>query len=116
MSKGAPKRFNIVFSSLKLGKIEPKTIYLSGGTNKDFEYIEYTPSGRGQINGLSENFVYLTNGEGIPIKLKNIGRYKLEITKSNNMERTMSGNINLKGKTTDGTPIDITGFFNEISY
>ncbi len=115
---GMPKNIGISFMSLRLGKIKPQKIYLTGGTDKDFEYINFTQEQRGMIGYFSENFVCLSLGQGIPIRLKNKNKYNyiLEITKVDNLERVMSGKIVLLGMTTDGTPIDITGSFNDISF
>jgi hypothetical protein len=112
------KRFAIYFRTLRLGKMEPKIIYLTGGNDKDFENINTSFAGRGMTGGLSENIVFVGFPNGSFGQLKNKGKYKyvLEITKVDNLERVISGNIEILGMTTDGSPVEIKGAFNEISF
>jgi hypothetical protein len=113
IKNGVPAGFGIYLRSLRLGKIEPKKIILTGGNDKDFEHISYTPKMRAMLGGFSENIVFLSVGQ---LKDKGKYRYVFEITKVDNLERIMSGKIELLGMTTDGTPVDIKGTFENVSY
>ena len=120
-SNGVKTELSINLKYMRFEKIKPKKFYLTGGTDKDIE-MAYSSTGVGAWFSLSENFVFLTlvkNRSNVStIKLKDKGKstYILEITEVNALERFISGNITLQGVSSDGTPIDITGTFKNVSY
>lgn len=106
---------------IRFDKMQPKNIYLTGGTDRDFQYADLPPLA-GEMYNVHENLVFLTllksGGSVSKIKLedKRKSRYVLEIKQVNSIERFISGNLILYGTTNDGTPIDIIGTFNNVSY
>jgi hypothetical protein len=118
VKNGVSKNFMLNFVNVRFSKIEPKTIWFTGGSDRDMECVNYTLVQRGMVGGCSENVVYLNFNYGGPVKLKNRGKYtyKFEITKVDPLERVMSGNIIVFGETTDGTPVDIKGTLENVNY
>lgn len=121
MNKNEKVELALNFKYIRFGKMEPKKIYLTGGTDRDMEWVKASPE-QGAMLYVHENFVFLTITKGVSnesiIKLKDKSKYNyiLEITNVNNIERYMSGKIILTGATADGTPIDIIGTFENVSY
>ena len=120
-SNGANIQLGIGFKYIRFDKMEPQKVYLTGGTDRDFEWADASPE-QGEMMQVHENFVFLDitknefNVSKLKLRDKGKSRYIIEITKVNNIERLISGNISLYGVTADGTPIDILGTFNNVSY
>ena len=118
-NNGTKSDLSIILNYLRFEQIKPKKFYLTGGTDKDIEMIGFPPSSSFYH---TENFVFLTllknraNLSTIKLKDSRKSAYILEITEVNALERFISGNITLQGVSSDGTPIDITGTFKNVSY